>query len=841
MLRMGTSLKLKKSKTASNLAITDSGQKALQEYSQLFSSLFDCSEDSVVVADCLGHIIYLNSRLLKTIGLPLTQILGRTWLEIFPEDIAIRRYFNDAQQVIVTKKSSSVFFTKNVAESKYEIITISPIIGDQNKLLGTISIGREKAQEKNLENDEIMRREHYQRALLDNFPFMVWLKDKESRFLANNSVFAQVAGVADTKDLEGKTDFDFFPENLASSYVEGDLEVLKTGNSITTVDLIKKSNGDVYWAETYKSPVTINGEVIGTVGFARDMSEHKKLLSEIAKKELEYASLVKNLPLSIIRYDLTCKRVFANASQRDFLSEDIQSLLDKTPMELWNPNIKNMTGEQFQEKLVQVMQSGESQTFEIQCESKDATYVNMVNLVAELDKDNRVIGALALANDITEMSQYRQSLEHLAYHDPLTALPNRTLLNQRLQYAILHAAKHHNNFGLLFIDLDYFKSINDTLGHAVGDQLLVEAAKRISACVRSDDLVARIGGDEFAILALDINHDYDLAGLASKISQKLAEPFNIEGTSFFVTVSAGIACYPTDSDNIDDLMKYADTAMYQAKKQGRNNYQFYTPELTQNVIEHLAIATALRYAIKKNELSLHYQPKVCIESGAILGAEALLRWNGKVLGQVQPDKFIPIAEESGLILEIGDWVLQQVCEAAVKINKGRETPLIIAANISSKQFVGNNFIENLKRCLLETGCNAKWLTLEITESLLLQDSDEVLQALTAIDDMGITIAIDDFGTGYSALAYLNKFPISQVKIDRSFVNDICINQSAAVLVKAIIAMAKSLSKGLVAEGIETQEQASLIKKYGCDEAQGYLYSKPVPFPEFTKLLNKKTI
>jgi diguanylate cyclase (GGDEF)-like protein/PAS domain S-box-containing protein len=690
----------------------------------------------------------------------------------------------------------------------------------------------------NLESDEIKRREHYQRALLDNFPFMVWLKDREGRFLANNSVFAQVAGVNDVKNLEGKTDFDFFPEDLAKSYIEGDLEVLRTGKSITTIDLIKRSNGEDYWAESYKSPVTINGEVIGTVGFARDITEHKKLLSEIAKKELEYTSLVNNLPLSIVRYDLKCRREFANVSQRDFLSEDIQSLVGKTPLELWNPNIKNMTGEQFQKRLLEVMQTGESQTFEMQCEVNGATYISMVNLVAELDKDNQVIGALALASDITEMSQYRQSLEHLAYHDPLTSLPNRTLLNQRLQYAIQHAAKHHNNFGLLFIDLDYFKSINDTLGHTVGDELLVEAAKRISACVRSDDLVARIGGDEFAILALDINHDYDLAGLAAKISKKLAEPFNVEEISFFVTVSTGIACYPNDSDNINDLMKYADTAMYQAKKQGRNNYQFYTPELTQNVIEHLAIATALRYAIKKNELSLHYQPKVCIESGNILGAEALLRWNGKVLGHVSPDKFIPIAEESGLIIEIGDWVLQKTCEAAVQINTGRKSPIVIAANMSSKQFVGNNFIENLKRCLAETGCHPEWLTLEITESLLLQDSDEVLETLTEIDRMGITIAIDDFGTGYSALAYLNKFPISQVKIDRSFVNHICSQESAALLVKAIIAMAQSLNKELVAEGIETQQQATLIKEYGCSQAQGYLYSKPIPFAKFTQLLHK---
>ena len=688
---------------------------------------------------------------------------------------------------------------------------------------------------------EIKTSEHYLRALLDTFPFIVWMKDKQNRFLKVNAKFAEIAGAKNVQALEGKTDFDYFPQEMAQGYVNDDVEVLANGKAKTVAEQIKKKNGEIYWAETYKSPVSINGEVIGTVGFARDVSDHKKLLSEIARKELEYTSLVESLPLSIIRYDLSCKRKFANATKRDFLSDDIHSLLGKTPLELWNSNIRNMTAEQFQGKLVEVMQSGEPQTFEIHCESKAVFYINMVTLVPEFDESNQIIGALALASDVTEMSQYRQNLEHLAYHDPLTSLPNRTLLNQRMQHAIEHAAKHENHFGLLFIDLDYFKSINDTLGHAVGDDLLIEAAKRISECVRGGDLVARIGGDEFAILVLDINHDYDLAGLAAKISAKLAEPFNIESISFFVTISTGIACYPADSDNIEDLMKYADTAMYQAKKQGRNNFQFYTPELTQNVIEHLAIATALRYAIKKNELSLHYQPKVCIESAKILGAEALLRWDGKVLGTVQPDKFIPIAEESGLIIEIGDWVLQQACEAAVQINQGREESLTIAVNISSKQFAGNSFLKNLQRCMRETGCDSRWINLEITESLLLQDSEDVLQALNAINEMGIKIAIDDFGTGYSALAYLNKFPISQVKIDRSFVNDICSIKSAALLVKAIIAMAQSLNKELVAEGIETKEQAALIKKYGCDQAQGYLYSQPVPLPEFMQLVSTGAI
>ncbi|MCL4152138.1 UNVERIFIED_CONTAM: hypothetical protein GTU68_060567 [Idotea baltica] len=389
------------------------------------------------------------------------------------------------------------------------------------------------------------------------------------------------------------------------------------------------------------------------------------------------------------------------------------------------------------------------------------------------------------------------------------------------------------------MDLDFFKSINDTLGHVVGDELLVDAARRIVAAVRGEDVVARIGGDEFAILVTNLKEDADLGGLAVKIAEQLSAPFNIEGINFFVTASIGIACYPTDSEEVEDLMKYADTAMYDAKKQGRDNYQFYTPELTQDAMEHLAIATALRYAIKKDELSLLYQAKVDIGSGKILGAETLLRWHGKVLGQIQPDKFIPIAEESGLIIDIGAWVLRASCKTAMQLNQYREVPLNISFNVSSKEFVCNNYIENLQRCLQETGCKPEWLTLEITESLLLQDTGEALKTLIKIDEMGISLSIDDFGTGYSALAYLSKFPIRQVKIDRSFVMDICDNQSAASLVKAIIAMTLSLGKELVAEGIETLEQSALIKEYGCDQAQGYLYSKPVSFSNFMHLLQQQ--
>ena len=825
---------------AENLSKTQAfnGQELqiIEDFLPMFAAIFDESLDNVALYSKDGALVYMNPAMLKALNVN-ELALGK----IAIENILSKGTFLAAlKQTLQSGAINSILLEyeqPDFAHTTYNMLCFSPIKDRKNNLIGVFTSGRDLNyidQEKSI---DLIKHEHYLRALLDTFPFMVWMKDKQNRFLATNAKFAETIEVSSYLDLRGKTDFDFFPQALAQGYVDDDAEVLKTGQAKTLIEKIQKKNGEVHWAETFKSPVSINGQVIGTVGFARDISERKKLFSEIAKKELEYASLVSNLPLSVVRYDLNCRRVFVNASTRDFLSDDIQGLLGKTPIEVWNPHITNITAVQFQDNLMQVMQTSIAQKFEIHCETNDMVYVNMINLLPEFDEQNQVVGALALVNDITEMSQYRERLEHLAYHDSLTGLPNRILLNERMQQAIEYAAEHHSSFGLLFFDLDYFKSINDSLGHAVGDALLVEAAKRILASVRSGDVVARIGGDEFAILVMDIHDNNHLSGLATQIAVMLAEPFNIEGASFFVTASIGIACCPGDSDNIDDLMKYADTAMYHAKKQGRNNFQFYSSELTEAAMEHLAIATALRYAIKKNEFSLYFQPIVNIATGDILSAEALIRWNGNVLGHIPPDKFIPIAEESGLISDIGAWVLKQACITAVQINTARAIPIMIAVNVSSRQFLVGNFVEVLQGCLSETGCHAKWLTLEITESLLLQDSEELLKALTKLVEMGITFAIDDFGTGYSALAYLNKFPIGQVKIDRSFVQDISHKPSAALLVKAIIAMAKSLNKELVAEGVETKEQALLIKSFGCYQAQGYWFSKPVPLAEFVLLLD----
>lgn len=809
--------------------------ETLHELYPLFSALFDASHDSVVVVDAQLKLVFLNHKLLRLIKKSMSPILGQTAEDALNGDAVLQSVCEHLKKAIQTKQSYAYTKLNNPIEAHYGVVSITPIV-DDGEVLGAIAIMHEAHIEQSLIDQEIRRRDVYQRTLIDNIPFLVWFKDKDSRILAANNAYANAVGVQSPQLLEGKTDKDLWPADLAQGYMEDDARVIATGEPIRLDEPINQIGSGLIWSETYKAPVVADGQVIGTVGYAKDLSEERSIAAVVAQKELEYSALIRKLPLSIIRYDQQCRRIFMNAQRSDY-GDGIDEMIGKSPAEAWSSNVTNITADEYQAKLMHVLYHGEAQTFEVECDHDGETLVQLVNILPEFDDAYQVTGALAIASDITEITQYRKDLEFMAYHDSLTGLPNRALLNQRLT----SAAVEGNHFGLMFMDLDFFKSINDTLGHVVGDELLLEVASRILNAVRNDDLVARIGGDEFAVVVTNLKEDADLAILAQKIADSLAKPFNIEGINFFVTASIGVASYPSDSEEVGDLVKYADTAMYEAKKNGRNNYQFYTPEFTESAMEHLAIATALRYAIEKDELSVLFQPKVDIGTGKILGAETLLRWHGKVLGQIRPDKFIPIAEESGLIIEIGAWVLRASCEAAVQLNQYREVPLNVAVNVSSKEFSGNNFLQNLEGCLQETGCQPEWITLEITESLLLDDANQALETLIKIDEMGIKLSIDDFGTGYSALAYLSKFPIRQVKIDRSFVTDIIDNQSSALLIKAIIAMADSLNKELVAEGIETKEQAMLIQAYGCHQGQGYFYSKPVAFNEFLHMAAQQKI
>ena len=418
----------------------------------------------------------------------------------------------------------------------------------------------------------------------------------------------------------------------------------------------------------------------------------------------------------------------------------------------------------------------------------------------------------------------------------MTGLPNRALFVDRLNHALTDASWHGQQLGLLMLDLDRFKDINDSLGHTAGDALLQQAAQRLQQVMREYDTVARLGGDEFAVLLPEVRHATDMGSIAQKVLGAFAQPFQIGGQEVFVTASVGGAFYPADAQDAVQLMQHADAALYHAKSQGRNNFRFYSKELTRQAAERLTLESELRKAIEGDELALHYQPKFDLLTGALVGAEALMRWHHPVRGMVQPLSFISMAEDTGLIVPMGAWALRSACAAAAAWNAGRSTsPLKIAVNLSARQFTSVPFSTTVYEALRSTGCRPEWLELEITESLLLDGRDEILSVLQDIAAQGVSIALDDFGTGYSALSYLTRFPVDTLKIDRSFIKDLPGDRSSAELVKAIVSLGHSLEMNLVAEGVETREQAEHLVGLGCQLVQGYLYGKPVPYDVFSEM------
>jgi diguanylate cyclase (GGDEF)-like protein len=446
-----------------------------------------------------------------------------------------------------------------------------------------------------------------------------------------------------------------------------------------------------------------------------------------------------------------------------------------------------------------------------------------------------------LQAEIAERRLADQRVVHMAHHDALTGLPNRTLFADRVAQAIAHAHRRGGKIAVLFLDLDRFKNVNDSLGHAIGDLLLTAVAERLAKCLRDEDTAARLGGDEFIISLPDVADAGEAARVAGRILAELAKPFTIAEHQLHADGSIGIAIYPGDGDSAETLMRNADTAMYHAKESGRANYQFFSAQMTERVSRRLSTETDLRRALEQGEFSLHYQPLIDLTGGRISGAEALLRWPQSDQSRVMsPTEFIPIAEDTGLIIPLGEWVLLDAC-AQAQAWQARHPGLRIAVNLSARQFRQKDLVGMIERVLGETGLAPSLLELELTEGMLMHHAEETVAILRRLNEMGVHLAIDDFGTGYSSLSYLKRFPIHSLKIDRSFVRDISSDPDDAAIVTAIVAMARSLNLSVTAEGVETEEQAAFLRSLACHQAQGYHFGRPMPAAEFAARLGSAIV
>lgn len=463
-------------------------------------------------------------------------------------------------------------------------------------------------------------------------------------------------------------------------------------------------------------------------------------------------------------------------------------------------------------------------------------YQEWLTITVVKNQEGQTVNYVGVFADITESKRSQHRLQELVNHDPLTGLPNRRLLNELLEHAIKRAERKKHQIALLFIDLDRFKAINDGLGHQVGDKLLYEVSRRISLSMRESDVVARLGGDEFLVMMDMINSQDDAELIAQKIIHALQAEFIIDGKEIFITASVGISIFPKDGSDVDSTIKAADIAMYQVKNKGKNNHCFYSAELSKDVVERFTMESQLRRALERNQFEVYYQPQVSLINGNIIGAEALIRWNHSELGLVSPAKFIPVAEETGLIVQIGEWVLRQAALQAMQWIKDGYAMQWISVNVSGVQIMRSNFADTVYGILIETDCNPSILELEITESTVMQNTEFVIDTFNRIKQLGVRLAIDDFGTGYSSLSNLKRLPLDKIKIDQSFVRGLPDDLDDAAITNAIYAMARSLGFSVIAEGVETSAHAEFLKNMGCEEAQGYLYSKPVTATEFTKLL-----
>ncbi len=452
------------------------------------------------------------------------------------------------------------------------------------------------------------------------------------------------------------------------------------------------------------------------------------------------------------------------------------------------------------------------------------------------DRRGKVTGAVMVFHDMSKTRALSLGISYLAHHDGLTDLPNRAVLADRLALALALAQRHKDKLALLFLDLDHFKTINDSLGHDIGDRLLRSVATRLRGCVRMTDTVCRHGGDEFVILLTELTHAEDAAICAEKILLALSAPHCINEHSLQITASIGVVMYPNDGLDAEQLMRHADAAMYRAKRSGRHNYRFFESAMNVRAVDHKSLENDLRYAIDRGQFELHYQPIVDLATGSINGAEALLRWRHPLRGLVGPDEFVPIAEDSGFVVAVGEWVLNEACLQARRWQDARLAPIRMAINISAAELRNRTFVASLDRVLTETGLPARYVELELTETFLMQDSKATAAVMAALKERGVSLALDDFGTGYSSLSHLRHFPIDTLKIDRAFVQGLTTNADDASIVSAVIRMGKTLKIRAVAEGIETRGQLAFLQAQNCAEGQGFCLSRPIVAEEFAKLL-----
>jgi diguanylate cyclase (GGDEF)-like protein/PAS domain S-box-containing protein len=709
-----------------------------------------------------------------------------------------------------------------------EVLAALTPMNEADTAAGTTAAARAYA------SDALRASEEKYRGILETIQDAYYEVDLAGTMVMCNSAFCRMLGYT-KEEVLGRNNRSLQPPEIHGRTFEVFNNVYRTGIPAESFDwqMLRKDGSIVTGEGSVQLVRDSKGEPVGFCGILRDVTERRRVEQALRESEARFRSLT-NLTSdwfweqdADIRFTRMESRDANSASVRDFF-------LRRTPWET-GLRVELARGWDAFRDMMTARRPFRDIVFHRTLEDGMPYYVS-VSGEPIFDSHGAFTGYRGVAREITDSKLAEERIQYLATHDGLTGLPNRVMFSELLASAIRSAQRYNRSFAVLFIDLDRFKYINDTLGHHVGDTLLKEVAARFKSSLRSSDMIARLGGDEFVALIHETPEADSVGSAACKLLDAAARPFMLMGRECRVSASIGIAMYPRDGDDEQTLMKNADIAMYFAKEEGKNNYQFYSREITTQSLERLTLETNLRRALERNEFCLHYQAKRDLASGAVTGVEALLRWNNEELGSVPPSHFIPLAEEIGAIVPIGKWVLQTACAQNMAWQRAGLPPICMAVNLSVRQFADEHLIDDIAAILRDTGMPPGLLELEITEGMVVHNPEHAQNLLKEIKRMGIRLAIDDFGAGYSALGQLKHFPIDTLKVDRSFIRDVVDNPGDKAITEAIISMGKTLKLTVIAEGVETTEQESFLKDQACDQMQGFLFSKPMPPEDVAALL-----
>jgi diguanylate cyclase (GGDEF)-like protein/PAS domain S-box-containing protein len=800
-----------------------------KEAAERYRATFDSAPVGIMhTAVDSGKLLHANPKLCEMLGYKYEELLELTLADIVhidcrDEDVYYKGQMLDerpathsSESKLVRKDGSYVWTNRTISvvrsasgEPQY-LIRIVEDISERKQALETI--GRERA---------------LLRAVVDAVPERIYVKDREGRMLLQNAANVRAHGASSHEELLGKTVFDLFPSDTARRIDAEDRRIMASGQALLDRERATSDpSGEVRWISSSKVPLAdASGTIVGIVGVNRDVTERKRMERELTLSEQTLRATFTHARVGITVISLELRYVEVNQQYCDIVGYTREELTGRMKMTaVCVPESRTETEEACRRMLAGEAESDSREQRLMRKNGSTVWVVSAISLVR--DAEGNAKHFVSVTQDISESKGAEERLLQLAHYDTLTGLPNRSLFNQKVRESIAQAGGWRT--GVMFIDVDRFKTVNDTLGHMEGDKLLKQISERLTRAVRRGDTVGRLGGDEFAVVLTNLASSHDAGVVAQKIIASFRNPFSLAGSEIYVSASIGIALHPDHAPDQDTLIKNADAAMYEAKNRGRNGYQFYTPELNARSVELLTFENDLRRALDREEFVVHYQPKSCIATGEITGFEALLRWQHPVQGLVSPRDFIPLLEETGLIVPVGEWVLEHVCLQLAHWQAEGVRVVPVSINISARQFNSAHLAENFRRILERSGTAPSLIELELTESALMVNTQEATRMLDELKRLGLRLSIDDFGTGYSSLAYLKRFPLDTLKIDRSFVKDIADDHDDRAITLAIISMAHSLGLSVVAEGVETTEQAEFLWRHGCDQLQGHYLARPMP-------------